>query len=53
MEDNTTLFGMLMSQIITVKTKVQNILSGITSITNVNNKLHYEFTDGTNADFDV
>ena len=53
MEDNVTLFGMLMSQITVISNKVKTILSGITSITNVDNKLHYEFTDGTDADFDV
>ena len=51
--DNTTIFGLLMSKIITVSKKVTSALSGIASITNVDNKLHYEFTDGTDADFDV
>lgn len=46
-------FGILLAKIATVSNKVKNILSGIVSITNVNNKLHYEFTDGTDADFDV
>ena len=51
--DTITVFGILISKITIVSNKIKNILSGIDSITNVNNKLHYEFTDGTDADFDV
>ena len=51
--DTNTVFGMLMGKISKVSNSVKSILSGITSITNVNDKLHYEFTDGTSADFDV
>lgn len=51
--DFDSLLGMLLGRINTVSSKVKNVLSGITSITNVDNKLHYEFTDGTSADFNV
>lgn len=51
--DNTTLLGLLLSKISIVSSKVKNILTGISSVSNVNNKLHYEFTNGSNADFEV
>ena len=51
--NNMTILGMLLSKITKISNKIKNIMSDINSITNVNNKLHYEFTDGTNADFDV
>lgn len=51
--DALTVFGILSSQVSKVSTKVKSILSGIVSITNVNNMLHYVFTDGTTADFDI
>ena len=51
--DTNTVFGMLMGKISKVSNSVKSILSGIVSITNVNDKIHYEFTDGTSADFDV
>lgn len=50
---DNTLLGLLLSKIAVVSKKVSGVLSGILSITNVDNKLHYEFTDGTNADFEV
>ena len=51
--DTNTVFGMLMGKISKVSNSVKSILSGIVSITNVDDKIHYEFTDGTSADFDV
>lgn len=51
--DINTLQGLLLAKIANVSSKVTSALSGILSITNVDNKLHYEFTDGTNADFEV
>ena len=51
--NTSTVFGLLMGKISKVSNSVKSILSGIVSITNVNDKIHYEFTDGTSADFDV
>ena len=48
-----TVFGILSSQVSKLSTKVKTILTGIVSITNVNNMLHYVFTDGTETDIDV
>lgn len=51
--NTSTVFGLLMGKISKISNSVKSILSGIVSITNVNDKIHYEFTDGTSADFDV